>query len=111
VGMPAEYGDEISHISYLEYVPRVSTMLLRNFGWRLRRQLAGGPGRSVAVAYLLGTLFLVVGLASATVDAEPSLTSGSLLAGLLGTLAGVGLDYNRDTSGTVRIDSDPESID
>ncbi len=111
VRIPAEYGEETSHISYLEYVPRVSLMLLRNFGWRLRQQLTDGPGRGVAVAYLLAATMLVTGVVSATLAGDSSLVSGSLLVGLLGGLAGLGLDYDHDASGTVRIDPDPEGVE
>jgi len=41
VPMPAEYGDETSHIDLQTYVPRVSWMLASNFFWRLRRYAAG----------------------------------------------------------------------
>lgn len=75
VPMPAKYGAETSSIRYLEYIPRVSSMLLRNFLWRLYRKywvrefhpiliayaaggmanlLAGGLGIAAVLAYLAG---------------------------------------------------------
>jgi len=111
VRIPAEYGDEESHISYLEYVPRVSLMLLRNFGWRLRRQLTDGHGRGITVAYLLGATLLTAGLVSAIGGLDESLVSGSVLVGVLGLLAGLGLDYDREVSGAVRIDQDPDRVE
>lgn len=35
VPQPPVYGDEESHIQYSTYIPKVSTMLLRSFCWRL----------------------------------------------------------------------------
>jgi glycosyltransferase involved in cell wall biosynthesis len=104
VRIPAEYGEETSHISYREYVPRVSLMLLRNFLWRLRVQLTDGPGRSVALAYLLGIVSLFVGLASAALDSDDSQSSEPMVLAAVAVATGLGLDYDRDTAETVRID-------
>jgi glycosyltransferase involved in cell wall biosynthesis len=64
VPAPLSYGDETSTISYAEYIPRVSLMLLRMFVWRLAtkrdspsEQLRTGlffGGAAGAVAGLLG---------------------------------------------------------
>jgi hypothetical protein len=107
VRIPAEYGEETSHISYREYVPRVSLMLFRNFLWRLHIQLTDGPDRSVALAYLLGLVALFVALASAALDSDESLSSEPMVLAAVGVATGLGLDYDRDTADVVRID--PES--
>ncbi len=38
IPMPAKYGGERSSIKYLVYIPRVSSLLLRRFVWRLWRK-------------------------------------------------------------------------
>lgn len=54
IPMPARYGDETSAIRYVEYIPRVSLMLLRNFLWRLWRKYLLGAFHPLVIAYLAG---------------------------------------------------------
>ncbi|SFC19290.1 Glycosyltransferase involved in cell wall bisynthesis [Halobiforma haloterrestris] len=54
VAMPAVYGDEESSIRYSEYVPKVSTMLLRNFLWRLKTKYFVLDFHPLALFYLVG---------------------------------------------------------
>ena len=49
VPMPAKYGDEESSITYSEYIPKVSGMLLGNFFWRLKERY--GPTDATPLAY------------------------------------------------------------
>ncbi|WP_255194926.1 glycosyltransferase family 2 protein [Halorarius litoreus] len=84
-----------SHISLDSYVPRVSFMLLRNFGWRLRKKyltpphpmaLLYGVGAALGVVGVLGTLAAV-----ATRDGgETGLVS--LVFGVVLFLTGAALD-------------------
>lgn len=67
VPIPAAYGDEESAIRYHEYVPRVSSMLLRNFLWRLRVRYLEGPMRPPAVFYLLAFGCVLIGVGSVAV--------------------------------------------
>lgn len=94
VPMPARYGNERSSIRYLEYIPRVSLMLLRNFLWRLWRKYLIGAFHPLVVAYLgsLGSVGLgaILGVATVTsiVIGGPSIalalgTVGVLLIGLV----------------------------
>ncbi|NGM70460.1 glycosyltransferase family 2 protein [Natronolimnobius sp. AArcel1] len=54
VAMPAVYGDEESSIQYSEYIPKVSTMLLRNFLWRLKTKHLVLDFHPLALFYLIG---------------------------------------------------------
>jgi len=63
VPRPITYGDEESHIRYRTYVPRVSWMLLRGFLWRLRTNYLAFDFHPLVVAYVLGAVGSVVGLA------------------------------------------------
>ncbi|RQG99483.1 glycosyltransferase family 2 protein [Natrarchaeobius oligotrophus] len=60
VAMPAVYGDEESSITYSQYVPKVSTMLLRNFLWRLRSKYLVRDFHPLALFYLFGTATIAV---------------------------------------------------
>ncbi|WP_158059708.1 glycosyltransferase family 2 protein [Halorussus halophilus] len=62
VPMPAKYGDEESSITYSEYIPKVSGMLLRNFFWRLKERYS--PTDTTPLAYATGTLFGLLALRS-----------------------------------------------
>ncbi|ELY44548.1 glycosyltransferase family 2 protein [Natronorubrum sulfidifaciens] len=54
VAMPAVYGDEESSITYSDYIPKVSTMLLRNFLWRLKTKYLVLDFHPLALFYLIG---------------------------------------------------------
>ena len=81
VAMPAVYGDEESSIQYSSYIPKVSTMLLQNFLWRLKTKYLALDFHPLALFYLVGA-----GLAGAGVLA----TGTTLLAAVssLGALVG-----------------------
>ncbi|WP_440769538.1 glycosyltransferase family 2 protein [Natronorubrum sp. DTA28] len=81
VAMPAVYGDEESSIQYSSYIPKVSTMLLQNFFWRLQTKYLVLDFHPLALFYLVGA-----GLAGAGVLAVGT----ALLAAVssLGTLVG-----------------------
>ena len=63
VCMPAEYGDEKSGIRYGSFVPKLSTLLLRNFFVRLQVRYLDRPYHPIALSYVLGTLGVSIGLA------------------------------------------------
>jgi glycosyltransferase involved in cell wall biosynthesis len=77
-----------SHITYTEYIPRVSTMLLRSFVWRLRRKYLLTDYSPIAPLYALGagvTSLGGLGLLKAVVSRDDD--SGSwLLATVVGLL-------------------------
>ncbi|SIR75237.1 glycosyltransferase family 2 protein [Natronorubrum thiooxidans] len=54
VAMPAVYGDEESSITYADYIPKVSSMLLRNFLWRLRTKYLVLDFHPLALFYFVG---------------------------------------------------------
>ena len=62
VDIPAEYGDETSHISYPSYTVNVSKLLLSNFLWRLKHKYVLGSFHPFVMTYLLGTVVSTVGL-------------------------------------------------
>jgi glycosyltransferase involved in cell wall biosynthesis len=97
------YDDEDwkSHISYDEYVPKVSLMLLRNFAWRLRRKYFLRDFHPLATFYLLGTVLSGVSVVGATVAGLVGDESGGagrwalgLVIGIALFLAGTVLDLN-----------------
>ncbi len=65
VASPLNYGDEVSHINYLTYIPRVSLMLLRTFLWRLWSGRRTAKGVSLLLLYVAGAVGTVGTLASA----------------------------------------------
>lgn len=109
------YADEVSHIRYSTYIPRVSWMLLRNFCWRLReRYLREEPGLT-GTSYGLGLLTAGAGAVLALVEA---LTAGPRSRGvtnaLRGTIAGLllfvvaaALEHRANDELSVQIDSRP----
>ena len=66
VAMPAQYGDEESDISYGPYIRRVSTMLLRNFVWRMKTKYLIFDFHPLAFFYLVGVLMTVLGVLGGT---------------------------------------------
>ncbi len=73
VASPLNYGDEVSHINYLTYIPRVSLMLLRTFLWRLWSGRQTAKGVSLLLLYVAGAVGTVGTLVSAvrgSADAE-----------------------------------------
>ncbi|SDJ88048.1 glycosyltransferase family 2 protein [Natronorubrum texcoconense] len=79
VAMPAVYGDEESSIQYSSYIPKVSTMLLQNFLWRLKTKYLALDFHPLALFYLVGA-----GLAGAGV-----LAIGAALIAALSSLGAV----------------------
>ncbi|NUC72875.1 glycosyltransferase family 2 protein [Haloterrigena sp. SYSU A558-1] len=67
VAMPAVYGDEESSITYSEYIPKVSTMLLRNFLWRLKTKYLVLDFHPLAFFYLVGAGLAATGVLAAAV--------------------------------------------
>jgi hypothetical protein len=98
------YDDEDwkSHISYDEYVPKVSLMLLRNFGWRLKHKYLLRDFHPLAAFYALGTVLAGVAVVGGAVsgltgDDAPGGLVRWLLAFAFGValfLAGTVLDLN-----------------
>ena len=82
VAMPAVYGDEESSITYSEYVPKVSTMLLRNFLWRLQTKYLVLDFHPLAFFYLAGAGLAATGVLAA------GLTLFAALSGLAPTVSG-----------------------
>jgi hypothetical protein len=78
VPMQAVYGDEQSHINYTTFVPRLSSLLLVGFLWRLRVKYCRVDFHPLVFLYALGVLGGTAGLAFAAVTV---LGGGSLLAG------------------------------
>ncbi|MHC3436832.1 glycosyltransferase family 2 protein [Natrialbaceae archaeon A-gly3] len=62
VAMPAVYGEEESSIVYREYIPKVSTLLLRDFLWRLRTKYLVRDFHPLALFYLLGAATSTAGV-------------------------------------------------
>ena len=56
VPTPARYGHEESHIRYSTFVPQLSALLARGFGWRLQRKYLLRDFHPLAFLYGLGVL-------------------------------------------------------
>ena len=61
VAIPAKYGDEQSHIEYPAYIRNVSTMLLRNFLWRLKTRYLVLDFHPLALFYCFGAIASALG--------------------------------------------------
>jgi hypothetical protein len=95
------YGDEESHIVYSSYIPRVGSMLLRNFLWRLKREYVTDQFHPLIGLYALGlvgalasVLQLALDLARGTNDRDETLRipSVTLLVSALVTLLAMVFD-------------------
>lgn len=62
VDIPANYGDETSHISYGSFVRSVSLLLLSNFLWRLKHKYVLGSFHPLVLSYAVGATVSLVGL-------------------------------------------------
>jgi len=71
VPVPSRYDDEESHISYEEYIPKVSGMLLSNFLWRLRVKYLARDFNPLVFLYALGAAGSLAGLARSLRNAAP----------------------------------------
>ncbi|MFC5367596.1 glycosyltransferase family 2 protein [Salinirubrum litoreum] len=109
------YDDEDwkSHISYDEYVPRVSLMLLRNFLWRLKQKYLLRDFHPLAAFYLVGTLLsgvAAVGTAVAGLSRSESGGTGrwvlGFVVGLAFFLAGTVLDLEDNEALELQITGD-----
>ena len=83
--------DWSSHIRYGDYIPRVSTMLLRNFVWRLgtRARTLYPPALLYAAASCVGLFALFAAVRSGGDGESASALVTSVLLALLGTVADV----------------------
>ncbi|MFC6905765.1 glycosyltransferase family 2 protein [Halalkalicoccus tibetensis] len=61
VAIPGQYGDEESSIRYPEYIRKVSSMLLRNFLWRLKIRYFVLDFHPLGLFYLFGAITAVSG--------------------------------------------------
>ena len=76
VAMPAVYGEETSSIKYSTFIPKVSSLLLRDFLWRLKVKYLVMDFHPLALCYLVGALAaasgLGIGVGSLLEDATPT---------------------------------------
>jgi hypothetical protein len=94
VEMTAVYGEEDSSIRYSRFIPRLSLLLLQNFGWRLWTKYRSN-GRLVVLPYLLGTVGGVLLLVSLAMPTAIQLTGGILGLFLCCILIVVGMTLDR----------------
>lgn len=102
-----------SHIDYTEYVPRVSTMLLRSFLWRLRRKYLLTSFEPAGPLYLLGMAAAgasVLGLAKSllTRDGHGGTWTLSTTTGVLTLFAAAMLDRAESTHLERRVSPDDD---
>ncbi|MFC7008663.1 glycosyltransferase family 2 protein [Halalkalicoccus salilacus] len=63
VAIPAQYGEEVSSISYSSYIRKVSSMLLRNFLWRLKVRYFVLDFHPLGLFYVFGAITAAFGFA------------------------------------------------
>ena len=63
VAMPAVYGDEESSIRYATYIRKVSSLLLRDFLWRLKVRYLVLDFHPLALFYVIGAVTALLGTA------------------------------------------------
>jgi hypothetical protein len=115
VPRPITYGDEESDISYRSYIPKVSTMLFKNFLKRLWTKYVLFDFHPLVVAYALGAVATVGGILGVgrtvreTATSDTAETSGIeslllFLGGVAGLVVGMCLDAraNEHLDATVR---------
>ena len=87
VPAPLFYGDETSTISYAEYIPRVSLMLLRMFVWRLATKRDSPSEQLRTGLFFGGAAGTAVGLLGGALRRRSGLTLVGLVALVGGMLA------------------------
>ncbi|WP_276300783.1 glycosyltransferase family 2 protein [Halorussus lipolyticus] len=92
VATPAVYGDEESTIEYHTFIPKVSWLLLSNFAYRLRTQLAEFEAWPTVAGYVLGAVGLVASLLVGVVAGLGAF--GAVLVGSV-VLLGVAMSLDR----------------
>lgn len=90
VATPAIYGDETSQIRYRSYIPNVSTMLFRNFLWRLKVKYVITDFHPLVLLYGIGVfggaVWLIETLGAVVTRESRSGRPRSMAAGLLSAL-------------------------
>lgn len=99
VPVPATYGDEESSIRYLEYIRRVSVLLLASFLYRLRTRVVDRDNSPVLAGYVVGPLIGIAGVLTKLVVAVTGRESiswrevvSALIIGVTTFTAAVGVD-------------------
>lgn len=100
VGMRARYGAEESDIRYSSFIPRLSTLLLRDFAWRLRIKYLLFDFHPLVGLYFLGILAGLGGLGYLGWSVASTLTPARALLALLtfvfsGTLLTLAMIFDR----------------
>ncbi|QCS43237.1 glycosyltransferase family 2 protein [Natrinema versiforme] len=75
VAMPAVYGEEDSSITYSQYIPNVSSMLLHDFLWRLKTKYLVLDFHPLAFFYLAGAGLAATGVLAAGVTLFATLST------------------------------------
>lgn len=79
IPMPANYGNEESHLRYRSYVFLMLGLLARNFVWRLREKYYRERVYSLPICYAVGVSSLVIGVSLGVLDFIGHPLTGSLL--------------------------------
>ena len=112
VPMPARYGDEDSDIRYSTFVPQLSALLARGFGWRLKSKHLVRDFDPLAFLYglsVLGTLGGVYGSVRDRLAGERGCGPATALVGLLsGVLA---MAYDVEANDDLYVQVEPEEVD
>jgi glycosyltransferase involved in cell wall biosynthesis len=69
VPIPARYGNETSGIRYHSYIPRLTSLLLRCFGWRINNKYLKSGHLTIGLCYILGIAFLFAGFSLFAIEA------------------------------------------
>lgn len=62
IAMPSRYGKEKSKIRYINYIPKVSWLLFRDFLWRLKMKYILFSFHPLVLFYILGFILMPIGI-------------------------------------------------
>jgi glycosyltransferase involved in cell wall biosynthesis len=122
VVMPAKYADEESGIDLASFVPKASSLMLRDFGWRLRESYLR-ERHPIATAFGLAALGGVATAAASArslaatlrrdddAPARRASTTRLLLGSVLMALLGLALDRERNRELVYRVDGRDPGVD
>ena len=109
----AVYNDEESHIEYRTYIPKVSTLLLRDFLWRLRAKYLVRDFHPLALFYVFGAAASALGTLGglkSLIDRDSGTTRGTSLVlfflGWLFMLLAMTFDLHENERLEVRLDEE-----
>lgn len=111
VPMPARYGEEDSGIRYSTFVPQLSALLARGFGWRLKTKYLVREFNPLAFFYGLGAIGTLGGLYGSIRDRLSGQRGCGPATALVGLLSGVlAMAFDVEENDDLYVQVDPEEV-